>query len=91
LVEKIRTSIKNCIFKCRSFSKLHSEGATYWGLDGFKFVNQKYIRKAHSQGLKVIPWTVNSESDWRKLIFMGVDGIIIDDPEELTTFLKNRL
>ncbi len=34
----------------------------------------------HAQGMKVIPWTVNKTEDMKKLIGMGVDGIITDYP-----------
>ena len=34
----------------------------------------------HTQKIKVIPWTVNSVQDMKKMILMGVDGIITDYP-----------
>ncbi|MHA2185842.1 MAG: glycerophosphodiester phosphodiesterase [Promethearchaeota archaeon] len=39
-------------------------------------VTQKFINKAHKNNLKVFPWTVNSDAAIRKLIKMGIDGII---------------
>lgn len=39
-------------------------------------------------GLKVIPWTANHTSDWQRLVGMGVDGIITDDPKGLIDYLK---
>ena len=39
-------------------------------------------------GLKVIPWTANHTSDWQRLVDMGVDGIITDDPKGLIDYLK---
>lgn len=35
--------------------------------------------RAPDNGLKVNVWTVNEESMMRKLIYLGVDGIMIDD------------
>ena len=39
-----------------------------------------YVDRAHSLGLKVIPWTVNDAAAMRELIGYGVDGIITDYP-----------
>lgn len=45
-----------------------------------KLVNAKTIKEAHKYGCKVIAWTVNSESEMKKLIKLGVDGLISDYP-----------
>ena len=45
-----------------------------------KLVKAKTIKEAHEYGCKVIVWTVNSESDMKKLIKLGVDGLISDYP-----------
>ncbi len=39
------------------------------------------LRRAHSLGLLVIPWTVNDPADMRRLIGWGVDGLITDWPD----------
>jgi glycerophosphoryl diester phosphodiesterase len=39
-----------------------------------------YVERAHSLGLKVIPWTVNDAAAIREQIGYGVDGIITDFP-----------
>lgn len=46
----------------------------------YTLVNAKLLAEAHKQGLKVIPWTVNDASIMRKLIKLGVDGLITDFP-----------
>ncbi len=35
----------------------------------------------HAQDMRVIPWTVNNREDMKKLMGMGVDGIITDYPD----------
>jgi len=47
----------------------------------YKRVNEKMIEDAHAQNIKVIPWTVNDEKTIRKLIALGVDGLITDYPD----------
>lgn len=44
----------------------------------YKMVNAEFIKKAHADGVKVIPWTVNSAEEISKLKVLGVDGIITD-------------
>jgi glycerophosphoryl diester phosphodiesterase len=41
------------------------------------------VKKLHSRGIKVIPWTVNSPADMQKMLDMGVDGIITDYPNRI--------
>jgi glycerophosphoryl diester phosphodiesterase len=41
----------------------------------------------HKAGIKVIPYTVNSEDEIAELIKMGIDGLFTDDP---LTALKAR-
>ena len=46
-----------------------------------KLVDADLLTGAHKQGIKVIPWTVNEASIMRKLIKLGVDGLITDYPD----------
>lgn len=41
------------------------------------------VKEAQGLGLKVVVWTVNSETDMRRMISLGVDGIISDYPDLL--------
>ncbi|MCK4381145.1 MAG: glycerophosphodiester phosphodiesterase [Candidatus Lokiarchaeota archaeon] len=45
----------------------------------YQVVDREFIELAHDNGLKVNVWTVNEESMMRKLIDLGVDGIMTDD------------
>ncbi|WP_019203034.1 glycerophosphodiester phosphodiesterase family protein [Tsukamurella sp. 1534] len=52
------------------------------GDPGFvRFTTPAVIRRAHDQGLKVIPWTVNDPATMRALLRDGVDGLITDYPD----------
>ena len=46
----------------------------------YKLLKKKHIKKLHKRGIKVIPWTVNTVKDMKKLRRKGVDGIITDYP-----------
>ncbi len=47
----------------------------------YKLVNKTLIEHMHDKGIQVIPWTVNKESTMRKLLALGVDGLITDYPD----------
>ncbi len=49
----------------------------------YKEVTAEIVGEAHSLGLKVIPWTVNTKEEMEAMIDMGVDGIITDRPDIL--------
>ena len=47
----------------------------------------EWVEEAHQQGMKVNVWTVNKETDMKKLIDMKVDYITTDQPLELKALL----
>ena len=46
----------------------------------YKLVTRDMVRYLHRRGIRVIPWTVNDESDMLSLKALGVDGFITDYP-----------
>ena len=44
----------------------------------YKMVTEELIKKAHSNGIKVIPWTVNTADEILRLRNLKVDGVITD-------------
>lgn len=49
------------------------------------------VRKIKQQGKKLYVWTVNSESDYARMIACNIDGIVTDTPDRLVTYLaENR-
>jgi len=54
----------------------------------YKFVNKSFIDGAHENNIKVNVWTVNDMGEMRKLIDMGVDGIITNDVEAALNVLN---
>ena len=47
----------------------------------FSMVDKELVDLCHSKGMKILPWTVNSAAQIRRLKEMGVDGIISDFPD----------
>jgi glycerophosphoryl diester phosphodiesterase len=50
-------------------------------------LNDKTVSWAKRAGVKLMPYTVNSPSEWKKLTDWGVQGITTDDPRGLLKFL----
>lgn len=46
----------------------------------YKLINQKDIAELHEKSVKVIPWTINDISEMKKMVSLGVDGLITDYP-----------
>lgn len=46
----------------------------------YKLVTRDLVEKSHREGMKLIPWTVNTLEEIRELQEMRVDGIITDYP-----------
>ena len=47
----------------------------------YSFVSKKLVEEAHKRGIEVFAWTVNAKRAIKKLVTMGIDGIITDNPE----------
>ena len=57
---------------------------------GIKVVTKRFVDFIHSKGLKICVWTINDEKTFKKLIDMGVDGIITDKPKLLFQVLNSQ-
>jgi glycerophosphoryl diester phosphodiesterase len=57
---------------------------------GMAFLDADIVRRAHAGAVRVIPWTVNEEGDWQRLLDFGVDGITTDYPDRLAAWLAQR-
>ena len=53
----------------------------------FKLASRELISDVHDEELQVLAWTVNEEADMKRLIDLGVDGLITDYPEKLAGVL----
>ncbi|MBT9555827.1 MAG: glycerophosphodiester phosphodiesterase, partial [Myxococcales bacterium] len=54
----------------------------------FAVVDAASMARANARGLIAQPWTVNDSADMTRLLALGVDGIITDDPVKLLLWLE---
>ncbi|MBI5042877.1 MAG: hypothetical protein HZC10_03425 [Nitrospirae bacterium] len=47
----------------------------------YHLLTEEFIEKAHKKNIKIHVWTVNEKDDMKRLIKMGVDGIMTDYPD----------
>jgi len=54
----------------------------------FKLLTKEIVAACHEEGIAVVPWTVNLEVHWARLVHWGIDGLITDYPRKLVQFLS---
>jgi glycerophosphoryl diester phosphodiesterase len=47
----------------------------------FRKVNQSVVDEWHQLSVKVIPWTINDIAEMKKMVALGIDGLITDYPD----------
>ncbi|MFF2887064.1 glycerophosphodiester phosphodiesterase [Paenibacillus sp. NPDC057967] len=74
------------IADCKTFEE--ESGVEVFSLHPhYPFVTASYMETANAASKAVYPWTVDGEADLRKLIDLGVAGIITNKPSLLSTIL----
>lgn len=56
-------------------------------IGGLRVLTRGVVEAAHSRNLEVHAWTVNETQDMRRLIDIGVDGLMTDYPDRLMKLL----
>ncbi len=56
----------------------------------FPIVTPRFVASAHAADLEVHVWTINDESEMRRLLDLGVDAIMTDRPDVLRDVLVDR-
>lgn len=68
---------------------IRKSGGGVWS-PAFTDVDPGSLAEAHALGLKVVVWTVNERADIRRMLRLGVDGIISDRPDRVRAELAPR-
>lgn len=56
-------------------------------IGGVQLLNRDFVESAHLRNLQVHAWTVNESESMKRLIDIGVDGIMTDYPDRLMSLL----
>lgn len=72
------------------FDLLKELSVTYFS-PSFEMFEVSWVQRAHDNGIKILPWTINLREDMEKFIQYGVDGIITDYPDRLKEVISNRV
>lgn len=75
---KIKTALIANIATSTAYSQLPDIDAVSMN---YIFVNKSVVNTAHQNGKLIFVWTVDNESDIRKMISLGVDNIITNRPD----------
>src|SRR5205085_7350783 len=71
------------------FAALQAAGIKWWGVNSTTLAaDYTQIATAHSYGIKVIPFTINTTTARDDLLSRGVDGMFTDNPEILAPLLS---
>ncbi len=57
---------------------------------GITIVDERFVAAAHRRGMQVHLWTIDDEAEMRRLLDLGVDGIMTDVPAVLRAVLEDR-
>jgi glycerophosphoryl diester phosphodiesterase len=68
---------------------VYASGARVWS-PHYRDVDARLVAEAHALGLVVVPWTVNEPAEMRRVLDLGVDGMISDRPDRLRSELEAR-
>ncbi len=60
------------------------------GLGPLALVDESFVERAHGRGLQVHVWTVDDPAQMQRLLDLGVDGLMTDEPEVLRRVLQQR-
>ncbi len=74
-------------YDCSIPKMIQMIGGSVWSCN-FEALNATRIEEAHRLGLKVICWTANEDSDFERLIALGVNGITTDFPDRLIKYIR---
>lgn len=68
---------------------LKSIKADIWSPE-YNWITKESVKEMQKANIKVVPWTVNDEAGWQKMIDFGVDAIITDYPDALLKYLRAK-
>lgn len=57
---------------------------------GVPVISERFVAEAHGAGLKVHAWTIDDPEEMHRLLDIGIDGIMTDEPTVLRSVMQDR-
>ena len=57
---------------------------------GIRVVSAGFLENARRRGLRVYVWTINGEDEMKRLMALGVDGLVTDYPSRLLKLIQHN-
>jgi glycerophosphoryl diester phosphodiesterase len=86
---EVRLAVYRSILRCPVRRAAYQTYQVPEWAEATRIVTPRFVRHAHSAGLKVQVWTVDEEADMRRLLGWGVDGLISNRPD-LAVRIRNE-
>jgi glycerophosphoryl diester phosphodiesterase len=71
----------------RCLSSVVKRGAQALSLE-YNCITREYVLRAKRRQVTLWAWTADAPADWRRLVAVGVDGIITNVPHRLRAYLE---
>ena len=79
-LKKIAPEIRTGYIMTMAYGSIsNAEAADFFSVK-YTYITEDFVREAHSLGKEVHAWTVNYRGDAKRMLDMGVDNLITDDP-----------
>ena len=79
-LKKIAPEIRTGYIMTMAYGSISdAEAADFFSVK-YTYITEDFVREAHSLGKEVHAWTVNYRGDAKRMLDMGVDNLITDDP-----------
>lgn len=79
-IKKTAPEIRTGYIMTMTYGTLSKVAAADFFSVKYTYVDEEFVREAHELGKEVHAWTVNYRGDAKRMIDIGVDNIITDDP-----------
>lgn len=89
LEPKLRLSLLTSDNHLDYVAAARSAGASILSPDA-GWITKEDVDALHKAKIQVAPWTVDDEKGWDRMLALGVDAVISDDPEALRAYLRER-
>lgn len=79
-IKKLAPEIRTGYIMTMTYGSVSKVSAADFFSVKYTYVDESFVREAHALGKEVHAWTVNYRGDVKRMLDMGVDNIITDDP-----------